>query len=129
MGGTSLVGGTSLGANKVTVVVNEKSPHRLRNLNMQFPVGGAIWGGYGTFRWCSLAGGNTSLRMSFEGSEPHSEPHSTVSLCCVFAVKDQITLSFLLLGPGYHVLSRQQRTNTLTPLLWLLERWRILTAV
>lgn len=44
VGGTSLVGETSLGDNKVTVVVNEKSPHRLRNLNMQFPVGGAVWG-------------------------------------------------------------------------------------
>ena len=74
------------------------------------PVGGAVWGGYGTFGWYSLAGGNMSLRMGFEGSEPHS---TVGSLCCVlFAVKDQIPLSFLLPGPVYHVLSLQQRTNT-----------------
>ena len=32
-------------------------------LNTQSPVGGAVWGGYGIFKRCSLAGGSKSLEV------------------------------------------------------------------
>lgn len=37
------------------------------HLNTWFPVGGAVWGGHGTYRKWRPAGGSESLDMGFEG--------------------------------------------------------------
>lgn len=52
-------------------------PHTLWYLNTASSASGVAWGGYGTFRKCSHAGGSTSLRVGFYGLWPHS----TLMLC------------------------------------------------
>lgn len=41
-------------------------PYQLMYLNTQLPLGGAVWGGFGTLRRCSVTGGSALLGVGFE---------------------------------------------------------------
>lgn len=51
--------------------------HPLTYLYMWSPVGGAVWGDYGTFRRCMLARGSTSLANGLRTyNPPHTHTHT-----------------------------------------------------
>lgn len=66
-------------------------PNRTRYLNTQSPVGGAVWGCYGS---CNHAGRNISIELRFDS------PHFQFILWFVFIVEDMIP-QLLALANGY----------------------------
>lgn len=62
-------------------------PHRIVYLNPWFPVGGAVWQGYGTLRRQNLHEGRMSLRGGFYDLDPLS----VISASCVQMKCDQST--------------------------------------
>lgn len=81
--------------------------HSLITLNIWASGDGALWGGYGTFRRCSLAEGSTSV-----GSRSGAlKPDPTSCSVCFQYVEENVTSSFLFLSPPC------------LPPLWTLSLW------